>query len=52
MTSAPSHPQMLDAVQQALDKVKQDPSLLSNQSGEDPFAEATKLSEQYGLKEC
>ncbi len=39
-----------DSAQQAVDKLKQDPSLL--QSNNDPFAEANKLAKQYGLDEC
>jgi DNA repair ATPase RecN len=39
-----------DSAQQALDKLKQDPSLL--QSNDDPFAEANRLAKQYGLDQC
>jgi hypothetical protein len=41
-----------DAAQQALDKVKADPSLLQQNGGSDPFAEVNKLAKQYGLDEC
>jgi hypothetical protein len=39
----------LDSAQQALDKVEQDPSLIS-QRGQGPFAETTKLGKEYGFK--
>lgn len=39
-----------ESAQQAVDKLKQDPSLL--QSSNDPFAEANKLAKQYGIDEC
>jgi hypothetical protein len=42
-----------DAAQSALDKAKADPSLLTDQGGQsDPFAEANKLANSYGLDEC
>ena len=42
-----------DAAQSALDKAKQDPSLLTDQSGGgDPFAQANKLADSYGLTKC
>jgi len=39
-----------DAAQQAVDKLKQDPSLLEGNN--DPFADANQLAKQYGLNEC
>jgi hypothetical protein len=42
-----------DAAQSALDKAKQDPSLLTDQAqGGDPFAQANKLANAYGLTKC
>ena len=42
-----------DAAQSALDKVKSDPSLVTDQSNAgDPFAEANKLANSYGLTKC
>jgi hypothetical protein len=41
---------LLDAAQQALDKVKQDPALF--EQGQGPFKEANQLAADYGLKEC
>ena len=41
-----------DAAQSALDKVKADPSLITEQSKSDPFAEANKLANAYGLTKC
>lgn len=44
-----------DAAQSALDKVKADPTLITqSQSGSqsDPFAEANKLANAYGLNKC
>jgi len=44
---------IVDAAQSALDKAKADPSLLTEQgSGSDPFAEADKLADDYGLDAC
>jgi len=40
----------LDMAQEALDRVKQDPSLL--QGGEDPFKETEQLAEDYGFQAC
>ena len=40
------------AAQSALDKVKSDPTLLTQQSGTDPFAQANKLANAYGLTQC
>ena len=40
------------AAQSALDKGKQDPSLLTGQSGSDPFTQANKLADAYGLTKC
>ena len=43
-----------DAAQSALDKAKSDPSLLTDQGGgqNDPFTEANKLANAYGLDQC
>jgi hypothetical protein len=41
-----------ESAQEALDKLKADPSLLSDSSASDPFADADKLAKQYGLDEC
>ena len=44
---------ILDAAQQGIDEAKADPSLLAGeQSGSDPFAEANKLTDDYGLTAC
>jgi hypothetical protein len=44
---------LLSAAQSALDKVKADPSLITDQSNRsDPFAEANKLTNAYGLTKC
>jgi hypothetical protein len=42
--------QITDSAQQALDKIKADPSLLEGNN--DPFADANQLAKQYGLDEC
>jgi hypothetical protein len=43
---------ILDAAQSALDKVKADPSLITQQAQSDPFAEANRLAQAYGLDKC
>jgi hypothetical protein len=44
---------IVDAAQGALDKVKADPSSITGQgSGSDPFADANKLANAYGLDQC
>jgi hypothetical protein len=43
---------IVTAAQSALDEAKQDPSLLTNQGGSDPFAQANKLANAYGLTKC
>ena len=43
---------ILDAAQSAVDQVKEDPSLLTQQGAEDPFNEANQLAKEYGLKVC
>jgi hypothetical protein len=44
---------ILDAAQQAVDQLEEDPSALSGGgSGGDPFAEANRLAQDYGLKAC
>ncbi|MGH3993052.1 MAG: hypothetical protein ACRDSN_11400 [Pseudonocardiaceae bacterium] len=42
---------ILDAAQDAIDESEQDPSVITG-GGEDPFAEANRLAEEYGLKDC
>ena len=42
-----------EAAQSALDKARSDPSLLTDQGGAaDPFAQANKLADAYGLNKC
>ena len=41
-----------DSAQQALDKIKADPSLLENNGKNDPFVDADNLAKDYGLDEC
>jgi hypothetical protein len=41
-----------DSAQQALDKIKADPSLLENNGKNDPFVDAENLAKDYGLDEC
>jgi hypothetical protein len=43
---------IVDAAQSALDKAKQDPTMLTDQGGTDPFAQANKLADAYGLTKC
>jgi hypothetical protein len=44
---------ILDAAQDANDRVEPDPSLfVAGQEGDDPFDEANRLANDYGLKEC
>jgi hypothetical protein len=45
---------IVDAARSGLDKAKADPSLLTDQGGgqSDPFAEANKLANAYGLDKC
>ena len=42
---------ILDAAQEAVDKIKSDPSVITD-NGPDPFAEANKLAKEYGLSTC
>jgi hypothetical protein len=42
---------IVDSAQQALDKVKADPTIVESQSN-DTFAAANKLAKDYGLTEC
>jgi hypothetical protein len=42
---------ILDAADQAVEETKADPTLAASESG-DPFAEANKLANDYGLNEC
>jgi hypothetical protein len=43
---------IVNAAGSALDKVKQDPSLITAQGQSDPFAQADKLTNSYGLTQC
>ncbi len=43
---------IVNAARSALDKVKQDPSLITAQGQSDPFAQADKLTNSYGLTQC
>ncbi len=43
---------IVSAAQQGLDKLKADPSLITAGGQDNPFAEANKLSKQYGLTAC
>ncbi len=44
---------IVDAAQSALDKAKADPSLITDEgSASDPFTEANKLADAYGLDKC
>ena len=43
---------IVEAAQSALDKVKQDPSLITQSQGSDPFTQANKLANAYGLTQC
>jgi hypothetical protein len=43
---------IVDAAHSALDKVKQNPSLITQQGQSDPFAQADKLTNSYGLTQC
>lgn len=42
---------ILDAAQSGLDEVEADPTIFAT-SNEDPFAEANKLGDEYGITEC
>ena len=46
--------EIIDAAESALAEVEEDPAAIAEEegSGEDPFAEATKLAEDYGITEC
>ena len=43
---------ILDAAQEAVDKLQADPSVVIEQNTPDPFAEANKLAKDYGLSTC
>jgi hypothetical protein len=43
---------IVSAAQQGLDELKADPSLITAGGQENPFAEANKLANQYGLTAC
>lgn len=42
----------LDSAQEATDKVEEDPSILNDPQGEDPYTEAEKLLREYGITKC
>jgi len=42
---------MYDEVESATDRIESDPSLLTS-SSEDPFAESSKLADDYGFQMC
>lgn len=44
--------EITDSAQAALDEMKQDPSLLTQRGGSDPFEKTDQLSKEYGLKKC
>jgi hypothetical protein len=43
---------IVNSAQEALDKAKADPKLLTDSGGKDPFAESNKLAKAYGLTKC
>jgi hypothetical protein len=43
---------IVDAAQRAIDEAEKDPGILTQGGGPDPFAEANKLAEDYGLQKC
>ena len=44
---------IVDAAESALAEVEEDPAAITEEGGRnDPFAEATKLAEDYGITEC
>ena len=43
---------IVDAANEGLDAGRDDPSLFTEQAGEDPLAEASRLAQDYGLKVC
>jgi hypothetical protein len=43
---------IVSAAQQGLDELKADPSLITAEGQDNPFAEANKLAKQYGLTAC
>jgi hypothetical protein len=43
---------IVDAARSALAKVKQDPALITEQAQSDPFAQADKLTNAYGMTQC
>jgi hypothetical protein len=43
---------IVSAAQQGLDELKADPSLITAEGQDDPFAEAKRLAKQYGLTAC
>ena len=43
---------IIDAAQSAIDEATADPSALTEQGADDPFAEANQLAKDYGLKVC
>jgi hypothetical protein len=43
---------IVSAAQQGLDELEADPSLITAEGQDNPFAEANKLAKQYGLTAC
>jgi hypothetical protein len=43
---------IVDSAREDLDAGEQDPSLFTDQGGEEPLAEASRLAQQYGMKVC
>lgn len=43
---------MLDELEQAIDEIEQDPSLLQASDDAGPFAEVNQMAQDYGLEEC
>lgn len=43
---------IVDAANEGLDAGRDDPSVFTEQGGEDPLAEASGLAQDYGLKAC
>lgn len=43
---------MLDSVQKGIDTLEADPSIVTQQGAEDPFADGNQKAKDYGLQEC
>lgn len=41
-----------DAANEAIEKIEANPELGAQEGADDPFAKATKLAREYGLKDC